>query len=135
MYITTGIMILLPVLVSRVRDVPFCIYAKREHRVVKGAHVLRESQVTRRFPDEMPTNIKITLNNGLVLNKEKTNYEGFHSSPMHWDTVTNKFESVAEPYTDQHLRTEIITAVSHIEDMRVHEFSELLKHVKLSGMV
>ena len=52
MYITTGIMILLPVLVS-LACVLFLFARETRTPRCERSHVLRESQVTRRFPDEM----------------------------------------------------------------------------------
>ena len=83
-----------------------------------------------RFPDEMPTKIWVTLNDGTVLTKEKTDYEGFHSNPMRWETVVEKFDGLSEPYADAALRSEIVDVVSRLEGVSVKQFAALLARVR-----
>ena len=85
---------------------------------------------SKRFPDEMPTLMRVTLRDGSVLVNEKTDYEGFHSNPMRWETVVDKFEGLSEPYADMPLRGEIVDAVSRLDAVPVGEFAALLARVR-----
>ena len=86
-----------------------------------------------RFPNEMPTLLRVTLRDGRVVVAEVTDYEGFHSNPMRWESVVDKFDGLSEPYADATLRREIVDAVSSLEAVPVKEFAALLARVQVSG--
>jgi 2-methylcitrate dehydratase len=84
---------------------------------------------SRRFPDEMPCRIAVTLRDGRVLVQEPTAYEGFHTRPMRWETVVGKFEHLAGAHTDASLRREVIGAVHNLETIQVADLTRLLAQV------
>jgi len=84
-----------------------------------------------RFPNEMPTMLRVTLRDGRVLVTEVMDYEGFHSNPMRWESAVEKFGHLSEPYTDAPLRREIVDAVHSLEAVPVREFMELLVRVRV----
>ena len=88
---------------------------------------------SQRFPHEVPTLLRVTLRDGRVLVKEKTDYEGFHTNPMRWETVVGKFESLSSPYTDASLRREIVEAVYGLEELPVGKLARLLARVEVPG--
>ena len=85
-------------------------------------------EYTRRFPEEMPCRLLVTLRGGRVLTKEKRDYEGFHTRPMAWETVIKKFEGLSEPYVNRPLREEIADSVAHLEEIHVSDLMGLLGH-------
>jgi 2-methylcitrate dehydratase len=80
---------------------------------------------SRRFPDEMPCRITLMLRDGRKMLKEKSDYEGFHTRPMSWETAVQKFEKLAASYTERSLCQEIISAVSNIEAIQVSDLAKL----------
>jgi len=86
---------------------------------------------SRRFPDEMPCRIALTLRDGRKVAKEKRDYEGFRTCPMSWKTAAEKFEKLVAPYTDRSLCREIIRTVSNLELIQVSELTELLGKVRV----
>lgn len=85
---------------------------------------------SRRFPDEMPCRITLTLRDGRKMVKEKSDYEGFQTRPMSWETAIQKFEKLAASYTERLLRQEIIRAVSNMETIQVSDLMKLLAKVR-----
>jgi 2-methylcitrate dehydratase len=83
-------------------------------------------EFSHRFPDEMPSRIRITLNDGRVLTKEKRDYEGFLTRPMRWDTVSRKFEQLSQARIPPQLQREIEEAVVNLENIQVGELMSLL---------
>jgi 2-methylcitrate dehydratase len=83
-------------------------------------------EFSRRFPDEMPVRIRITLKNGLVLTKEKRDYEGFLTRPTGWQTITDKFDRMTDWRISLSLRREIEDAVASLETIQVRELTSLL---------
>jgi len=82
-----------------------------------------------RFPDEMRCRIQLTLNSGAAIVKEMRDYEGFHTHPMSWESVREKFERLSAAFTDASLRDEIVGTVAHLDEIRVRELTRLLERV------
>ncbi len=85
---------------------------------------------SRKFPEEMPCRITITLPDDKKVTKEKHDYEGFRTRPMSWERAIEKFEKLAAPYTEQSLCREIIRAISNLEAIQVSDLTKLLAEVK-----
>jgi 2-methylcitrate dehydratase len=87
-------------------------------------------EFSHRFPAEMPARIQVRFNNGLVLTKEKMDYEGFLTHPMQWETVVKKFEQLSHAHLTGSLQYEIEQAVLHLESMPVRALTALLEKIK-----
>jgi 2-methylcitrate dehydratase len=87
-------------------------------------------EFSRRFPAEMPSHIRVMLNDGRVLNKEKRDYEGFLTRPMGWNTITKKFEQLTQARIPPQLQEEIEEAVVDLENIQVSELTSLLGKIK-----
>ncbi len=85
---------------------------------------------SRRFPQEMPCLVRVYLQGGQVLEREKRDYLGFHTNPMPWDAVAGKFHRLASPYADPALRREMVEAVASLEAVQVEELTALLERVR-----
>jgi 2-methylcitrate dehydratase len=98
--------------------------------LLRRIRVRSSTDYSRRFPDEMPCRVTVSLNDGRVLTKEKRDYEGFHSRPMSWEAVARKFERLSAPYVDPELRREIIDTVANLEAVQVGDLTRLLGEVQ-----
>ena len=87
-------------------------------------------EFSRRFPNEMPCRIRITLNNGKVLTKEKRDYEGFLTRPMQWETIVKKFKQLSQDRISPSMQRKIEDAVDKLEDIPVSKLTGLLEKVK-----
>jgi len=83
-----------------------------------------------RFPDHMVCDVRIHAD-GTVYETHKEDYEGFHTRPMSWDTVSEKFIRLAEPHTDGALREDITDAVKNLETLPTGELFDLLVRVEM----
>jgi 2-methylcitrate dehydratase len=83
-----------------------------------------------RFPDHMVCDVRIHAD-GTVYETHKEDYEGFHTRPMSWDTVSEKFIRLAEPHTDGALREDITDAVKDLETLPTGELFDLLARVEV----
>lgn len=86
---------------------------------------------SQRFPNEMPCRITVSLSDDRVLVKEKRDYEGFHTRPMRWETVVQKFERLSGPYTDASLRLKIVDAVADMDSIQISYILRLLAKVQV----
>jgi 2-methylcitrate dehydratase len=80
----------------------------------------------------MPCRIVVSLHDGQTLMREKKDYEGFHTRPMPWSVVLQKFEGLAAPHADTPLRAAIADAVANLESIHVADLTELLSKVQRS---
>jgi MmgE/PrpD C-terminal domain len=85
---------------------------------------------SRRFPDEMPCRVAVTLRHGRVLVAERRDFEGFPTRPARWGTVVDKFERLAEPYTTRDLRDRIVECVGRLDTTPIAELAALLAGVR-----
>jgi 2-methylcitrate dehydratase len=98
--------------------------------LLRKIRVRPTADYSRRFPNEMPCRVTVTLNDGRILAKEKRNYEGFFNHPMGWEAVARKFERLSAPYIDRESRREIIDAVDDLEAIQAHDLARLLGKVQ-----
>lgn len=97
--------------------------------LLRRVDVVPDEEYTRRFPAEHACKLTVRTTGGAVYVKEKTDYEGFHTRPMTWPTVEEKFHYLAEPFADDGLRHEIIDVVKRLEDVQVNDLTGLLAKV------
>jgi 2-methylcitrate dehydratase len=88
-------------------------------------------EYSRRFPEEMPCRIIVSLRGGRTVIKEKRDYEGFRTRPMRWETVVQKFERLSHPYLDPSLGGNIVDAVNTLEAIQVRDLTALLARVRV----
>ncbi len=99
--------------------------------LLRRVFVKPSEEFTARFPGEMPTRLTVHLRDGRELIKEKSEYQGFHTNPVPWEKVLEKFEYLSGPYTDASLRRDIIHAVEDIGNIRVDRLMQLLSGVRI----
>lgn len=96
--------------------------------LLKKVKVTPREDFSNRFPDEMPVRLAVRLNDGTEHTIEKSDYEGFTSRPMSWETVTAKFNLLAGPYMEREHRERLIKTVFSLED---HTIEDLVKQLEV----
>jgi 2-methylcitrate dehydratase len=109
---------------------PERIEAQDVQSLLKKITVREDKDYSARFPDEMCSRIAITLEDGETFEKEKTDYEGFHTRPAGWETIEEKFAALAGERVDDGLRREIVEAVKGLEEVKAEEMAGLLARIK-----
>ncbi len=99
--------------------------------LLQKVNVSPKQEYSDRFPGEVPLKLTVHLKNGEVHTIEKADYEGFHTRPMSWETIIQKFKGLAKPYTSQELREQIVEMVQDFENHSVPDLMKLLEDVKL----
>jgi len=97
--------------------------------LLRKVHVEENPEYSDRFPGHMVCDIRIHAD-GEVYETHKEDYEGFHTRPMTWSTVSEKFTRLAEPYTNSALRDDIIDAVQDLESLPATDLFDLLARVE-----
>jgi len=101
--------------------------------LLQKIQVSPKKEYSERFPDEMPVKLTVHLKNGNSHSIEKKDYEGFHTRPMSWETVIQKFDGLAAAYTSKELQTQIINTVQNFEQSSVSDLMNLLTEVELES--
>jgi 2-methylcitrate dehydratase len=94
--------------------------------LLKKVHIAPSSELSKRFPNAMPCEIKICLKNGKTLTKAVDDYEGFLTRPMSWAGAAEKFSSLISMFVDEARKKEIMDAVAHLENIEARELTENL---------
>jgi 2-methylcitrate dehydratase len=68
----------------------------------------------------------VTLSDGRTFRKDKSDYEGFHTRPMSWAKVEEKFHRLAENAIDVFRRDEIVKAVRKLDGISIKDLMPLL---------
>jgi 2-methylcitrate dehydratase len=99
--------------------------------LLRKVTVRASSAYSLKFPNAMPCRIMFHLRDGRTLTKEKYDYEGFHTRPMTWGAVADKFERLSGAFADAALRKEILDAVARLESIQIADLTELLTRVRV----
>jgi len=119
--------------VTPAQYVPERIRREDVQDLLRKVIVRPDEEMSKRFPEEMPCRIQIFLRSGQTLSIEKQDYEGFHTRPMSWERVQEKFERLASPFVSVQRRQEIVEAVARLEKLEVRQLMELLAASLASG--
>jgi 2-methylcitrate dehydratase len=81
---------------------------------------------TAEYPQQVGTNVTITLNNGKSFSAEKKDYKGFMTNPLSWEEVVKKFRFLSYPRLGAVKQDEVIEMVKHFEKGDVLELLRLV---------
>jgi 2-methylcitrate dehydratase len=94
--------------------------------LLRRVTVVPDPGYTERFPGEHACRVTITLKDGREFRREKRDYEGFHTRPMGWERVEEKFHALTRDALSAGHRERIVRAVRELEHITVREFTSLL---------
>ncbi|MBY8856393.1 MmgE/PrpD family protein [Nocardia sp. CA2R105] len=84
------------------------------------------ADLTAAYPERTSARVHVALHDGRGLDREQSDFEGSPTRPMSWERVVDKFHWLGEPFADDGLRGDIITAVEHLQDIPIAELTRLL---------
>ena len=92
-------------------------------RLLQRVGVVPDPAFSSRFPEEHACRLTVTLTDGRVLVREMSDYEGFHTRPMSWESATKKFYVVAEEHWPRARLVSVVKAVRHLEKTSVRNLA------------
>ena len=95
-------------------------------RLLRRVEVVPDPAFSSRFPEEHACRLIVTLTDGRVLVREMSEYEGFHTRPMSWESATRKFYVVAEEHWPRARLVSVVKAVRHLEKISARELARHL---------
>ncbi|MBO0687251.1 MAG: MmgE/PrpD family protein [Candidatus Dormibacteraeota bacterium] len=90
--------------------------------LLQRVHVRADPELSARFPREHGCRLRVILDDGSTLLREKSDYLGFLSRPAGWDEVERKFRRLGGP-------GRIVKLVRKLEEIRVGELCAALAHL------
>lgn len=94
---------------------PSRIVADDVQSLMKKIRITPTTEFSERFPDHMPADLTVVLDDGTELRAVKDTYHGFHDNPLDWAAARAKFDALTTPFTDEALREEIDGIVHDLE--------------------
>jgi 2-methylcitrate dehydratase len=94
--------------------------------LMQHVKVIPADDLTAAYPERTSVRISIATGDGRDFGCEQADFEGSPTRPMSWNRVVDKFHWLAEPFCDDTLRAEIITAVDHLDTIKTSELTSLL---------
>lgn len=101
--------------------------------LLKRVSVRPQPSFSAGFPGEMDCLLRVHLRDGRVLALEKKDYEGFHTNPMSWERVAEKFRRLSSPFADASLRQAIEEAVYGLDEIDIQDLVAILAKVRKDG--
>lgn len=98
--------------------------------LLKKIRIRSNPDFSKRFPKEMCVAITINKTDGSVLKIEKTDYEGFLTYPMSWDSAWQKFYHLAAPMANETILQQIGEIIENLEKKQVSELMSLLGKIQ-----
>ncbi|OBI35679.1 2-methylcitrate dehydratase [Mycobacterium sp. E2238] len=84
------------------------------------------ADLTADYPRRTAARVHLVTRDAREFDREQADYEGSPTRPMSWERVVDKFHWLAEPFCDEALRAEIVTAVDRLDESPVAELTGLL---------
>jgi 2-methylcitrate dehydratase len=84
------------------------------------------ADLTADYPQRTAARVHVLTHDGRQFSREESDYEGSPTRPMSWERVVDKFHWLAEPFSDEALRADVIAAVEHLDEIPVAELTSLL---------
>ena len=108
---------------------PSRIVADDVQALMKKVEITPLDEFSDRFPDHMPADLEVTLNDGSVLTASQDSYLGFHDNPLDWENARKKFDALVTPFTGEELREEIATIIHELDTRQVSDLTAALAKV------
>lgn len=97
--------------------------------LLRRVDVKPAADLTGGYPRRTAARVHLVTRDGRELSREQADYEGSPTRPMSWERVADKFAWLAEPFCDEALRAEIVTAVDRLDEIPVGHLAGLLGSV------
>lgn len=66
--------------------------------LLRKVRVIESKGLTAQFPQQLPADLEVELNDGTLLREECFDYRGFHTQPFDWQTARAKFDRVTAAF-------------------------------------
>ncbi len=101
------------------------IVANDVQTLLRKIRISPDVELSSKFPNAMPCEITVELNDGKVVEEKVDDYEGFLTRPMGWGLAIKKFERLSASIRPERSR-KIVNIVRNLEHLRIRELTKEL---------
>lgn len=94
--------------------------------LLKRVTVRPDPALSARFPIECPCRVRVVLDDGQIIEREKADYLGYPTRPMSESDVEEKFNRLTSRFLEADEKRQLIQAILDIEHLGAAELGELL---------
>jgi len=105
---------------------PQRIVAPDVQDLLRRVRIQPDPDYTRRFPAEHACRVAVLTRDGGRHAVEKTAYEGFHTTPMRWETVERKFRALARGRVAPAVLDRLVEVIGRLEEARLPDLLDPL---------
>jgi 2-methylcitrate dehydratase len=110
---------------------PERIAAKDVQELLRKVTILPDADLSARFPERLPANLTVELEDGTVFRTRRDDYHGFHTKPFDWTAARHKFDRVTRAFTSPSQRDDIAEVIATLEERPVAALTILLGAIRL----
>jgi 2-methylcitrate dehydratase len=94
--------------------------------LLRKVTVTPEPSLSAEFPERLPAELEVEMQNGTILQAFRDDYHGFHTKPLDWTTARAKFDRVAHAFTTTAERDALADVIATLEERPVAALTALL---------
>jgi 2-methylcitrate dehydratase len=106
------------------------ITASDVQRLLRKVTVTPQSSLSARFPQHLPAELDVELEDGTILSARREDYHGFHTDPFDWSAARAKFDRVSRAFTGAAERAAIAEVIATLDARPITDLTELLGGIR-----
>lgn len=99
-------------------------------QLLRHVTITPEARLSALFPQRLPAELEVELENGTVVSAQREDYRGFHTNPFDWTTARAKFDRVSRVFTTAAERAAIADVIATLDERPITDLTELLGAIR-----
>ena len=112
---------------------PARIVAGDVQRLLRKVTVTPELALSAQFPQQLPADLEVELQDGTVLLAQRSDYHGFYTNPFDWAAARAKFDRLVRRFTTASERGAIADVVATLDERQVVDLTWLLGGIRIGA--
>ncbi len=108
---------------------PARIGATDVQSLLRKVTVTESQELTSQFPQQLPANLEVELQNGTTLRENRVDYRGFYTKPFDWQTARAKFDQVTAAFTTGAERDALAGVIATLDLRPLGALTSLLANI------
>jgi 2-methylcitrate dehydratase len=105
---------------------PERIAAADVQQLLRKVTITPESALSARFPQRLPAELEVELEDGTIFSAQREDYHGFHTNPLDWTAARAKFDRVTHAFISAAERDAIANVIATLDERPITALTRLL---------
>jgi 2-methylcitrate dehydratase len=114
---------------------PDRIAAADVQALLRKVRVTADPVLSARFPQRLPAQLEVELDDGTILSAEREDYHGFHTRPFDWVAARAKFDHVSAAFVNRAERDRMAAVIATLDACPLSDLTTLLGRVRCGAAV